>query len=270
MDVPIVAAYNDSLREFIAASKKLATIKCMPKINFDETDGSTDMSAITLILLNDLYNFLVTCSVSSSIIIWDVWKGRKVNFIPRAHTRVKHGEIQLIEISAGCFDPKHQFLLTAGDETLKVWNFNEGFCLRTINVGFSRINEVFWTTQRIFAVSESVTEFHDGNDYKEQINRGKTWRECHRGTIVCASVRDPDAVVTSCTAGDLIFWRFDTGQPFARFNVEYPALKLQVVYNKKVGGTTIDKKPKGKQGMKKTKENKTFKGLGERSVLLFS
>lgn len=189
------------------------------------------MSPVTVVLLNELYHFVVTCSEASFIIIWDVWKGQKVNLITRAHTRVKHGEVLLVAITAGCFDPKHQFLLTAGDKTLKVWNFNEGICLRTVLVdGSHRVKDVFWTNERILAVGESVTEFHDNNDYKEQINFGQAWQRCHKGEIICASVREPEAVVTSCTAGDLVFWFFETGRPFLRFNVKYPSDRLQIVY----------------------------------------
>lgn len=263
-DIPLAAFYNDLLRQLVVGTKKIAIVKCHPKINLDETDGFTDISSITVILLNKLFSFLITCSVASTIIIWDIWKGRKVNFISRAHTRVRHGEIQLLGISAGCFDPRHQFLLTVGGETLKVWNFNEGICLRTIDLGRCGVSEVFWTHQRIFSISKSVVEFNDNNDYKEQINRGKTWRECHQANIVCASIRDPDAVVTCCSAGDLIFWRFETGQPYLRFNLEYPTHRLQVVYNKKTDEMRNETMPGGKRTMDKIKENKRYKGLKER------
>lgn len=143
-DVPVVTHYNDALRELVVASKKIAAVKAHPKIDLDETDGFTDISPVTVVLLNKLYNFLVTCSVSSTIITWDVWRGRRVNLIPRAHTRHKHGKVELVEIASACFDPNHQFLLTTGEE-IKVWNFNEGFCLRTIRIeASSRVHQVFW------------------------------------------------------------------------------------------------------------------------------
>lgn len=260
--ISINAFYNDTLREFIVASKKISTIKCHPKINLDVTDGFTDFSSISVILLNRLYNFLVTCSVSSTIIIWDVWKGRKVNLISRAHTRLKHGEIQLVAIATGCFDPNHQFLLTAGGTTLKVWNFNEGFCLRTINMEVSQnVHQVFWGNERIFVFSHNVVEFNDDNDCKQQINIGKTWRDCHPGDIICASVLEPYAVVTSCTSGDLIFWRFETGQPYLRFNLYLPSHQLQVIFKKK----KVAKMPVA--GNKK--ENKTSKLVGKRFESFF-
>lgn len=222
-DIRVTALYNDSLREFVVASKKIATVKCKPRIDLDKTDGFTLMKPVSLILYNELFHFLVTCSVSSTIVVWDVWKGRRVNLITRAHTRFTHGELQNVAITAGCFDPKHQFLLTAGDVTLKVWNFNEGLCLRTIELeGSQPVSQVFWAGQRIFAFGQTVNEFYDNHNQKEQINRGKIWRECHQSAIKCGSIRDPHAVVTSCSEGDLIFWRYETGQAYMRFNVQYP------------------------------------------------
>jgi WD40 repeat protein len=233
-EISIVAVYSDVQRELVVASKKIVTVKCEPKINLDKTDGYTHMTAVSVIVFNELFNFLVTCSVSSTIIVWDVWKGRKVNLITRAHTKVVHGLVQLLGITAGCFDPKHQFLLTASDDgTIKVWNFNEGICLRTVKMeNECQVSMVFWESQRIFAMgAKAISKFHDSKDSKMQITFGMSWDECHRGKIVCASVRDPEAIVTSCSAGDLIFWNFITGRPYLRFNVANPKQRLPIVYN---------------------------------------
>lgn len=263
-NVSSTAFYNDGLRELVVATKKIATVKCMPKINLDETDGFTHMTPVTVILLNKLYDFLVTCSVDSTIIVWDVWKGRRVNLITQAHTRTQHGVLKLVPITAGCFDAKHQFLLTAGEDgTLKVWNFNEGICLRNIGVGRKcLVSTVFWSSQRIIAMGadKTITEFGDSNDYKQQINRGKTWPECHSGAIICAATREPDMIVTSCSGGDLIFWSFETGQPYTRFNLSDPTQQLPLVYNKKFDNK---KAPEAKHEKMKTKEKK-LQGLRER------
>ncbi|CRK88604.1 CLUMA_CG002477, isoform A [Clunio marinus] len=115
----VSAFYDEDLREFIIASRRIAYFKCQPKIDLNKTDGFTDTSQIPLILFNKLFGFLVTCSKLSTIIIWDVWRGRKVNFILGAHTQLKHNEVQLVDIMAGCSDPIQLFLLTAGiDGTL--------------------------------------------------------------------------------------------------------------------------------------------------------
>lgn len=113
-----------------------------------------------------------------------------------------------------------------------------GICLRNIQIG-SSVAAVFWTHQRIFVVGrDEITEFHDSNDYKEQINRGKIWSQCHEGKIICASIRPPDAIVTTCSHGDIIFWSYETGHPYLRFNLKTPTCRMQIVYhhrnNKKV------------------------------------
>lgn len=233
-DLPIITFYNDSKRELIAAVKKITITKCNPRICPDKSDGNTHMTPVTLILFNELFHFLVSCGSDSTIIVWDLWYGRKVNWILRAHTILKHGEVVAIEITTGCFDTKHQYLLTGGaDGSLKIWNFNEGFCVRTLHVDDGcRIKNVFWTDNRIFAVSDVVTEFIDCNDYKQQINIGKVWMDVHDGEIMCASLKYPDAFVTGCSHGDLIFWRYETGHPYMRFNVNHPTRRMQIVYHK--------------------------------------
>jgi WD40 repeat protein len=233
----VKASYNDVHRELVVLTKKILTVKCDPKIDLNLTDGYTHSTSVSVILFNKLFDFLVTCSISSTIIVWDVWKGLKVNLITRAHIQVLHGEVQLLPISAGCFDPKHQFLLTASDDgTIKVWNFNEGICLRTVKIeNETRVSLVFWESERIFVIGEkSIAKFHDSKDSKMQITYGLSWEKRHRGAILCAAVRDLDTIVTSCSEGDLVFWNFITGRPFLRFNLANPTQELPVVYVQKL------------------------------------
>lgn len=253
-DLAIATLYNDSHREFVTASKKVATVKCQQTVDLNVTDGFTHMTAVSVIVFNELFNFLVTCSVSSTIIVWDIWKGRKVNLIIRAHTRVVHGSVELLGITAGCFDPKHQFLLTASDDgTIKVWNFNEGLCLRTVKIANeSRVSMVFWENQRIFAFgAKAITRLHDSKDSKMQITIGATWDERHRGEIICASVREPDTIATSCTAGDLLFWNYIKGHPYLRFNVAFPEKRFPLVYREKFEMKS-KASPEGKQTILET------------------
>lgn len=255
-DVQLAAFYHDASREFAVASTKIAVIKCMKKINLDLTDGSTDVASISVILLNELFHLIVTCSLSSSIIIWNVWEGRIVNLITQAHTR---GNDELVAISAGCFDPKKQVLLTAGvDGSLKIWNFTEGVCLRSIkNEVKCRVTSVFWSHQRIFAVGSNrkIVEFQESVNHKNIVDHGKLWPECHSGDIVCAAMRLSDLLVTSCTDGDLIFWRFETGQPYLRFNVEHPLKSLSITYGINYQRPATEKKDGDKQAKKKQQDS---------------
>lgn len=233
-DLPITPYYNDLSREYIIVSKKIALLVCLPRIRLDLTDGNTHMGAVTVILLNTLFNVIVTCGVDSMIIVWNPWTGRRINLFTKAHTRLWHGEMVVAEITAGCFDPKHQFLLTgASDGSLKVWNFNEGICLRNLKIE-NEVTSVYWSHDRIFAMgwNKIVTEFNDNNVYKEQNNDGKKWCNCNREEILCAAFRPPEAVATACSSGDLVFWRFETGQPYMRYNVKYPKRRQKIIYSK--------------------------------------
>lgn len=126
-EVTLMPYYCDATRDYVLSSKKIAIIKCFPRIEAHKSDGLTHIAPITLILLNDLYRFLVTTCTDSTIIVWDIWRGRKVNWILRAHTALRQGEMFPLEITAGSFDMRHQFLLTgAVDGSLRIWNFNEG------------------------------------------------------------------------------------------------------------------------------------------------
>lgn len=233
-DTEIITFYNDAKRELIAAAMNIAIIKCNPRIQPDKSDGITHMTPVTLILLNELFHFLVSCGSDSTIIVWDIWNGRKVNWILRAHTAVRLGRRDVVEICAGCFDTRHQFLLTGGvDGSIKIWNLNDVVCVRTLKVS-SSIIDVFWGNQRILVVDEScITEFTDNNDYKQQINVGKIWQKIHCGKICSASYSlQHCAIVTSCTHGDLIFWNQETGNPCMLFNLMLPQRRMQIVYRK--------------------------------------
>lgn len=81
----------------------------------------THTRPVSIVLYNKLFEVVITCGFDSFIIVWDPWIGVRLNLIKMAHSRVLHGETLRVEITAACFDPKHQLLLTgATDGTLKV------------------------------------------------------------------------------------------------------------------------------------------------------
>jgi hypothetical protein len=256
LEINVTIDYLPNRRELIVATKKCAVLKCNSRVRADKSDGITHTFPITVALMNELYHFLITCATDSTIIVWDIWNGRKVNWIIRAHTALRHGERLPIEITAGCFDTRNQFLLTgASDGTLKVWNFNEGICLRNLCTGSPIVN-VFWLQKRIFAMGLTITEFYDSLSYREDDDNQKAWTNYHTGSIVCASVRYPDAIVTSCTHGDMIFWRYETGHPYMKFNIKDPQKRLHIVYKRP--STRESKLP---QTMRDAKANEQFIGI---------
>lgn len=227
---PITAIYNDHKRELFLASMKFATIKCSPLLKLDLTDGYTHSRQISVILYNDLFRTIVTCGFDSFIIVWDPWTGRRQILIKHAHTRLAHGEILRLEITAACFDPKKQLLLTgARDGTLKVWNFNNGVCIRNLHIEHNcEVTQVFWFFERMLAVgwNKHVTEFSDTKE--NELGDGKVWDVCHTDDILAAAARAPQTLATSSYAGELVLWTLETGQPYRRFDVEKPWARIKV------------------------------------------
>lgn len=150
-----------------------------------------------------------------------------------AHYRILHGENLRVEITAACFDPKHQLLLTgATDGTLKVWNFNNGFCVRHMSISpRAEVTAVFWVPDRILAVGwdRIVTEFAEVG-IETEYPHGKQWDVQHSDDILCAAISSRKVLVTASYNGDLVFWRSETGQPYKKFNVEEPQTSIRMMY----------------------------------------
>ncbi len=80
-----------------------------------------------------------------------------------------------------------------------------------------------WVPLRILAVGWNmrVMEWADGGASL----RGKSWELRHSGHVLCADTRPPDALATASDNGELVLWRLETGQPYARYRVDAPVHK---------------------------------------------
>lgn len=77
--------------------------------------------------------------MDSCIMVWDPWRGGRSRLVKQAHSLVRSGRDEAVEITAACFDPPQQLLLTgAANGTLKIWNFNTGICVRNMTIGDSK------------------------------------------------------------------------------------------------------------------------------------
>lgn len=199
----------------------------------DLTDGNTHTKPVSIVLYNHLFDVIITCGFDSFIIVWDSITGTRLNLIKMAHSRILHGENLRVEITAACFDPKHQLLLTgATDGTLKVWNFNNGFCVRHMSISAgAEITAVFWVPDRILAVGwdRTVTEFAEVG-IETEYPLGKQWDVQHSEDILCAAISSQKVLVTASYNGDIVLWRSETGQPYKKYNVEEPKTSIRMVY----------------------------------------
>ncbi|KAI5633166.1 hypothetical protein NE865_14118 [Phthorimaea operculella] len=230
---PISAVYNPSTRDFILGAVMIAMVVLNEQLNPKHTDGYTHARAVSKILYNTLFKVVVTCGMDSIIINWDPKTGKRNVMIRDAHTRLLHGEEIPVEITAACFDPGNQALLTgARDGTLKIWNFNNGECKRNMHVERDQeITGVFWIEGRIFCIgwNRHVTEFQD--EGTEDV--GKPWETRHTDDVMAAVARAPLTLATASYNSELIFWKLETGQPFRRFSCTEPMLRIKMMYNKR-------------------------------------
>lgn len=76
---------------------------------------------------------------NSTIKVWNPLTGEQLNAIKKAHFIKNHGKRMPVGITAACFDASEHFLLTgARNGTLKIWDFNVGTCLNSMNVNDKR------------------------------------------------------------------------------------------------------------------------------------
>ncbi|CAG9835022.1 unnamed protein product [Diabrotica balteata] len=231
----LTTLYNPESRQWIIASIMIATLPLSPKQSSEHTDGNTHTSGVSVVLFNQLYRTVITCGLDSYIIVWDPWDGRRLLVIKDAHTVMLHGEIKPVEITAATFDPGWQRLLTgAHDGTLKIWNFNTGTCLRNMKIEqWCEVQSVIWVKGRILAIgwNRRVTEFADTNEADSPGGAFcKNWDLRHTEDISSGVVRIPETLATSSYVGELIFWRLETGQPYKKFNVSKPTIRIKLYY----------------------------------------
>ncbi|XP_034471992.1 WD repeat-containing protein on Y chromosome isoform X2 [Drosophila innubila] len=142
--------YHSHLRELMVAGRKLISIKCCPRVRVDLTDGNTHAAPVSVVLYNRLFRNIVTCGLDSYIIVWDPWSGRRKIIMKNCHTKMIYGETIDIEITAACFDPLEQFLLTgARDGSLKIWNYNNAVVVRNMSImPDQEVTAVIWVVDR--------------------------------------------------------------------------------------------------------------------------
>uniref|UniRef100_A0A1I8MCB5 WD repeat-containing protein on Y chromosome n=1 Tax=Musca domestica TaxID=7370 RepID=A0A1I8MCB5_MUSDO len=227
--------YHTHMRVLLVGGRKLVGVKCNPRVRVDLTDGNTHAAPVSVVLYNRLFRNVVTCGLDSYIIVWDPWTGRRKIIMKNCHTKQMYGENIDIEITAACFDPLEQFLLTgARDGSLKIWNYNNAVCIRNMSIKAEHeVTAVIWVVERILAVGwdMQVTEFNDveGREYGD----AKKWPMFHTDDITCADVKLGEGVITATYSGELIFWKLETGQPYRRYNVATPEKFIELKYRRK-------------------------------------
>uniref|UniRef100_I3JDI0 WD40 repeat domain 95 n=1 Tax=Oreochromis niloticus TaxID=8128 RepID=I3JDI0_ORENI len=151
---------------------------------------------------------VVSCTEGSVVRVWDFDTGcQRFEF---------GGTRELSSITCLTFDPKGRRLVTGGrDGSLKVWNFNNGLCLKTLKKdGECRevCDCIFLQVHRNFYVM-SV-----GRDRKIDIYPfASPQKNGHKDDILCMAQCPPSFVATGSSDGEIIVWNVDSGRIQCRF-----------------------------------------------------
>ncbi|XP_026666531.1 WD repeat-containing protein on Y chromosome [Ceratina calcarata] len=230
-NITITVVYNTLNRKMIIASAMIAVIVCDPVVNEETSDGFTHAKPVSCVLYNNLFRVVVSTGLDSCIIVWDPWLGTRLYLVTHAHSRYLYGQYQDVEITAGCFDPTDQMLVTgARDGTLKIWNFNTGTCLRNMAIEMqSEITSVVWLENRILCSSwnRQVVEFatSESDVFK------KNWGIIHTDDILCSCMWYPQVLATATFNGEIILWRLETGQAYRKYRVNQPTARFTIRYH---------------------------------------
>ncbi|XP_028973782.2 WD repeat-containing protein 49-like [Esox lucius] len=130
---------------------------------------------------------VVSCSEGSVIKVWDFDTGSQVFEFGGAHGQSA--------ITCMTFDPKGKRLVTGGrDGSLKIWNFNNGQCLKTLRKGASKL-----------ALGMMVVA-----------------RMGHKDDILCVAQCPPSLLATGSYDGEVIVWNLASGHILCRFTNPLP------------------------------------------------
>ncbi|CAH0554761.1 unnamed protein product [Brassicogethes aeneus] len=234
-DKDLCTYYNPVSRQWILGSSVINVISLNPKLSSEHTDGDTHSGGISVVLYNPLFKVIVTLGIDGFILVWDPWDGRNLMMIKNAHVQIQHGLEIPVEITAASFSQNNHFLLTgAHDGTIKIWDFHNGTCLRNLKLNDPHeICKVFWIGTRLLVAgwNRRITEFSSkGEAIGTAGSFCKNWDKRHNEDIKAAALRVPQTVVTASFDGVIIMWRLETGQPYKKYNVNNPTVRIKLEY----------------------------------------
>ena len=177
------------------------------EVKSEDKDRNSHAKPLCKALYNSLFNQVVSACHGSVVIVWNLETGEKIIQFSNAHPNS--------EITAMCFDPSLRRLITgARDGSVKIWNFNNGNCLRTLRpVNDEEITGIVCTKQRIITVgwSKKVAIYKDSREDEEEYDP-RVWSNFHKDDILSIGLYKTGTLATASYDGDIKVWSLETGQ----------------------------------------------------------
>lgn len=208
------------------------------KINIWPIKATEDMSTshefdVTCAMYNPNFGSVISCDDQSNVYVWDLEDGKLIFKFGEAHDKMR--------ITAMAFDISQRRLITgAHDGSIKMWNFNNGQCLREFNYD-KEPNEIscllFIGNEGANKMQHIVSVGWDKHVYvwPDENEAVVSWIKClpgetqrgHTDDILSATYSTRDKLlVTGGQTGQMIVWHFETGFPKAYLHDVDPSLVL--------------------------------------------
>ncbi|XP_056297249.1 WD repeat-containing protein 49 [Pseudoliparis swirei] len=219
-------SYSSAMKSFYIAADCMAvlSLKIRPRLHSRRTVSHDE--TVMCCGYSEEFRQVVSCtegSVSKSVKVWDFDTGRQVFEFG--------GTSDLSATTCLNFDPKGRRLITGGrDGCLKIWNFNNGQCLKTLKKE-GECHEVcdciFLQVQRNFYVmsvgrDRKIDIYPDTPEDLHHVQRPQpSWQDDlkngHKEDILCVAQCPPSLVATSSYDGEIIVWNVVLGRIQCRF-----------------------------------------------------
>lgn len=207
-------------------------LHCRPTLHRDIT--VTHKEPVTCCKYNACFNYVITCSESSVIKIWDFETGTAIFEYGEAH-----GDAA---ITCMTFDNTERRLITGGrDGVLNIWNYNNGHCLRKLmkpkgndeicDVVYVEMNKnryiisVGWD-KRINIYSDSQTDTNIHHVQHPNIIWTDDLKNGHKEDILSVAQCQPNLLATAGYDGEIVVWNMVSGHIFCKLDGKSCVSKL--------------------------------------------
>nr|XP_006820824.1 PREDICTED: WD repeat-containing protein on Y chromosome-like [Saccoglossus kowalevskii] len=220
--------YNRVSRSLAIATDLMALLSQRVKPQQHADIVITHKEPVQCCKYNPSFKQVVTCSEGSAVKLWEFETGKPVFEFSQAH-----GDSA---ITAMIFDNTGRRLITGGrDGKLKIWNYNNGHCLKTLekensneevtSVTYVEMNRnryivsVGWD-RRINIFTDTSEDFHHVQKplakWTDDLQNG------HKEDILSVASCEPNLLATSSYDGEVIVWNMISGHIYCHLLSRQP------------------------------------------------
>ncbi|KAM4627617.1 cilia- and flagella-associated protein 337 [Polymixia lowei] len=221
--------YSTSMKAFFIAADYMALLplKIRPQPQSHLTVSHSE--PVMCCGYSEEFRQVVSCTEGSVVKVWDFDTGRQVFEFGEAHG--------LSAITCMTFDPKGRRLITGGrDGCLKIWNFNNGQCLKILKRD-GECDEVCDCTylkvhRNTYVMSvgwdRKIDIYSDTPEDPHHVQRPQpSWqddlRNGHKDDILCIAQCPPSLLATSSYDGEILVWNVVSGHIQCRLHSPPPS-----------------------------------------------